>query len=129
MRDFDAAVLEFIQESGFTATYVKQTQGEYDPATGTVGTTVVEIPVQVILMDLTLQSNGLSTKYGTLVEAGDKELFMRPPHKTDPAQPILDIHPASDTVKVGTTVYKIVTMKELNPTTSDPILYMLYLRR
>lgn len=129
MKDLDLALLEFIKESGTSAILLKQSEGAYDPALGEVSTTVVEIPVQAILMDLTLQSNGLSVKYGTQVETGDKELYMRPPHKTNTALAPVEINPNSDKIKVGTTVYKIVTLKELNPSASDVILYTLYLRR
>jgi hypothetical protein len=84
---------------------------------------VSEIDVEAILMDLTLQSNGLSTKYQTLVEAGDKEAFVRP-NKVTP----FTIAPA-DRLLIGGVEYKVVTMKEVNPTTTDAILYSLYLRR
>lgn len=129
MNDFDVTVLEFIRESGGPASLLKQATGDYNPATGTVATLGDEIPVEGILMDLTLQSNGLSTKYGTLVEAGDKEFWMRPPHKTDPLLDVVQIIPASDRLRIGSIVYKIVTLKELNPTGDDPILISLYLRR
>lgn len=127
--EFDLTVLEFIRESGSTATLLKQTTGAYDPAAGTASTTSEDIAVEGILMDLTLQSNGLSTKYGTLVQAGDKEFYMRPAHKTNPLLSQVEIVPASDRLRIGTTVYKIVTFKELNPTGSDQILITLYLRR
>lgn len=129
MNDLDYAVMEFMRENPLTATYHKASRGEYDPTTGEVPSTVVEIPVQAILMDLTLQSNGLSTKYETLIEAGDKELYVRPPHKTDPLNPQLDIVPADDRVEVDGVIYKIVTFKEVNPTGADALLYSLYIRR
>lgn len=129
MSDFDLTVLEFIRESGCSATLIKEATGAYNPATGTVASDTDEIAVEAILMDLTLQSNGLSTKYGTLVEAGDKELYMRPPHKTNPLLGEIEIKPASDRIRVGAVTYKIVTFKELNPSASDPALYTLYLRR
>jgi hypothetical protein len=129
MSDFDLAVLEFVTESGLTATLVQTVEGEYDPSTGSVDTTENLTSVQGILMDLTLQSNGLSVKYGTLVEAGDKEFLMRPPHKTNNLPDPVAIQPASDRITIAGTTYKIVTLKELNPTATDPVLVSLYLRR
>lgn len=129
MSDFDFAVLEFIRESGTPATLLKQATGAYNPKTATVTTDTDEIAVEAILMDLTLQSNGMSVKYGTAIEAGDKELYMRPPHKTNPMLSPVEISPGSDRIRVGTVIYKIVTMKEVNPTGSNPLLYTLYLRR
>lgn len=127
MEDFDRTVLEFVTEYPASATLMKQTEGEYDPTTGTVETFVEEIPIQGIIMDLTLQSNGLSTKYNTLVETGDKEMFLRPPHKTNSLATPVEITP-SDKILAGGTEYKVVTQKELNPTGNDPVLVMLYLR-
>lgn len=121
--DLDLAVLEFMQEDGFIATYIKRDIGEYDPAQGAPSATVTEIPVEAIMMDLTLQSNGASVKFGTQIEAGDKELYIRP------IEELPTISPSSDTVKIGTTEYRIVTFKEVNPSASNPILFNLYIRR
>jgi hypothetical protein len=129
MEDFDHTVLEFIREYGFTAQYIKQADGEYDPATGTVSSVITQVPVEAILMDLTLNSNGLSTRFNTLVVAGDKQLIVRPPNKTDPAAPALSINTATDRVLVNGIEYKLVTFKEVNPTGADPVLFDLYIRR
>lgn len=129
MSDLDLAVIEFMNESPLTAVYIQKMVGEYDPATGEAAETVVEVPVRAILMDLTLQSNGLSTKYGTLVEAGDKELYIQPPNKNNPQSAPLAVQAGSDRVRVGSIEYKVITFKELNPTGEDPILFSLYIRR
>jgi hypothetical protein len=89
----------------------------------------VTTQVEAILMDLTLSSNGLSTRFGTLVIHGDKQLLVRPPHKADPDSPMLTINTATDRVVVNGIEYKLVTFKEINPTGADPILYDLYIRR
>lgn len=129
MNDFDQTLLEFIRESGATGTIVQTTEGAYDPSSGTLGTTTSQIPVEGILMDLTLKSDGFSVKYGTLVEAGDKEFLMRPPHKTNGWLFPIEISPASDRLMVAGITYRIATIKELNPTAADPVLISLYLRR
>lgn len=128
MNDFDEAILEFMEESGTTATYIKRT-GTYDPAQGQYVGTEKKIPVQVLILDLTLQSNGLVTKFGTNILAGDKELFVRPPHKTAPGTAPLVIDPANDSIRVGNVEYKIASMKEVNPTGNDTIVFNLHVRR
>jgi hypothetical protein len=124
-EDFDAVVSGMMADYGRTGTYVKTIAGVYDPNTGTVTTTEVQATVKLILMDLTLQSNGYSTKYGTLIQAGDKEMYVAPTSQMQ----LLGIDPATDTVKVGNIVYKVVTFKEVNPTGDRPIVYSLYVRR
>lgn len=123
LDDFHNTVLEFMRDYGTTAKLIKEVVGEYDPSLGDSPVTVTEIDVQAILMDLTLQSNGLSTKYQKLVEAGDKEAYIRP-NKDTP----FTIGP-EDRLRVGGVEYKVVTMKEINPTTTDVVLFTLYLRR
>lgn len=124
-EDFHRTVLELMDEFGGTGTFVKVKEGTYDPNTGTTSAVTVEATVQLIVMDLTLQSNGYSVKYGTLIQAGDKEIYIRPTEQMK----LLGIDPASDSVKVGNVTYKIVSFKEVNPTGTDPIVYSLYVRR
>lgn len=126
--DFDNALSEFFEEFGFEATYLKH-EDSYSSTTLKSTQTVIEIPIEAILLDLTLQSNGLSTKFGTLVLAGDKELYVRPTNKSDPIRPSLTIDPSKDRVKVNGVEYKIVTMKEINPTATEPLVFDLYIRR
>ena len=128
LAEFDAVVLEVISEVGAIMTYTKLSQGVYDPATGSVDVSSNPIPVKAMLLDLTLQSNGLSTKYGTDIQTGDKEAYFIPPMKF--GGPSITVDPVNDkfTAPDGT-VYTIVTFKEINPSGSNPILYSLYLRR
>lgn len=128
MDDFDTAVMELMAEFGTTATYIKRVS-TYDTTTSENVETTKEIPVQVILMDLTLQSNGLSTKFGTLIQAGDKEMFVRPPNKTDNGVAPLTVDPSNDSVRVKGIEYRIVSSKEVNTTGADTIIYDLYVRR
>jgi hypothetical protein len=132
-QDFDEAVAELISEFGFSSSgenkYRKIIAGTYSAELGEVSTTVVEYPIQAVVTDLTLQSNGYSVKYGTMVQAGDKEVFVRPPHKVGTTPAPITIDPATDVIEIRGVVYKIVTQKEVNPTGNDPILYSFYVRR
>lgn len=129
LDDFHQVVLDFMLDYGTTATYIQEVLGVYDPATGTASGTSVQTEVQAILQDLTLSSNGLSLRFGTLVVAGDKQLLVRPPERTVPDADPLVINPASDRVTVGGHTYKVVTFKEVNPTGDEVVLIDLYLRR
>jgi hypothetical protein len=125
--DFAYAVQQFMDESGFTASLTQPT-GSYNAATGSMTTVDTVTPVRAILMDRTLQHNGLGEKGSTEILAGDKQMFVQPP-QTPTGPTILNIDPTKDTVLVGSVRYKIVTLKEINPTSSYPMLYELYVRR
>lgn len=129
ISDFDDVVVEFMRDYPMLATYVQQTDGVYNPTTGSMSSTTVQTEVDAILLDLTLSSNGLSTRHGTTVIAGDKQLVVRPPNKKDPLAPALVINTATDRVIVNGIPYKVVTFKEINPTGDNPILFDLYIRR
>lgn len=128
MYGFDEAVLEFMRDYPLTA-YVVRSTGSYNPATASVETSDVQHPVEAILMDYTLQSNGLGVALGTDIKAGDKQLFVRPPLKSNPNATLTDIDPSTDRVIVAGVTYQVIRVKELNPTAVDVILYELQLRR
>ena len=126
--DFDKAAFEIITEFGGPGTYVKTTLADYDPSTATSEETTVEIPILVALMDLTRPNNGYGTKPGTneIIQA-DKEAYVVPPTKRGNAS-ILPVDAVNDSIVVNDITYSIVTMKEVNPSGSDPLLYIFYLR-
>lgn len=126
--DFDAVAFELVTEFGGAGTYTTQAQGSYDPSTGSVVVTQTPVTVQLVLVDLTMNTSGLSTKYNTQILAGDKEAYMIPPQKLG-GDPLPQITPGQDLVKVGSITYTVLTFKEVNQTGTDPILYTLYLRR
>lgn len=129
MEDFDRTVFEFMQEFGFTATYLQAGTATYNPTTGENTVAVTEIPVEAIQLDLPLTRNGASTATGTLIQDGDKQLFIRPPNKTDENASALVVNPAADRVRIGSTEWRIVTFKETNPSANNQILIELYIRR
>jgi hypothetical protein len=128
LSDFDGAIADFMQELGFQAIYMQATS-IYDPATGTNNVSYTEIPVQAIQVDLNLRSNGMSVGNGTLIQDGDKQLYIRPPNKTDPLALFLTVNPAADKVKINDTIWRILTFKEINPDASNQVLIELYIRR
>ena len=129
MEDFDSAIMSFFTEFGFSATYLQAGTATYNPATGENTVAVTEIPVEAIQLDLPLVRNGMSTSTGTLIQDGDKQLFIRPPNKADENATVLVVNPAADRVRIGSTEWRIVAAKETNPTGSNQILIELYIRR
>lgn len=123
--DFHEMVREMMKDFGTQGTLVSRTGGDYDPATGEVSVSDTETSITCILMDMTLQSNGSGTKDKTLIQDGDKVLYV------EPSPNVQSIDSTSDKVVVGGITYDIVTMKMIDPTAtnSSPLLYELYLRK
>jgi len=133
--DFIGMVNDMMDDFGSQGVLITQlSTGDYNPATGTNVVTNSEIPITCILMDLTLQSNGAGTKDKTLIQDGDKVLYVRPSTELLPIlmpNGILEVDSADDKVIVGGFTYDIVTTKIIDPTASNttPLLFELYLRR
>lgn len=128
-QDFMRMILDFMNDDPMTATYY-QYAIVYNPATSENEELLVsQTLVHAILLDFDRTSNGFSTKFGTLIEAGDKELYMLPTQKEDPlATPIIP-NPAADRITVAGITYKVVIVKSADPTGSNPLLYNIMLRR
>lgn len=127
--DFLRSILDFMADDPLTVYYTKYTAGVYDPATSEYTTIAVETPCQGLALDLTRNSNGLSSVYGKLILAGDKDLYLLPPNKLDPMASPLVIDTTSDRIRIGSVLYKVEDMKECNPDMTNPILYQFMLRR
>lgn len=123
LSDLESTAIELVTEFGSNSVYTNYSAGSYDPATSKVTHTSTAQTTKAVLLDLTLQSNGLSLKYGTEILAGDKEAYVLPP-----ATPV-SINPGKDTLTIGGIQYTVVTFKEINPTGSKSIVWFLYLRR
>jgi len=127
MDDFDEVVVAMMDDYGTEAIYQKSIQGAYNPETG-MSISTTQQSIKAILMDLTLQSNGYSVKWGTMVQAGDKEIYVQPPERID-HHPALVIDPATDAIVVAGVTYKVVTHKTVNPTGAHNIVHTFYVRR
>jgi hypothetical protein len=123
LPDLEEAAIELVTEFGGAGTYTSFTNGTYNTSTAKGSDTLVTQPVTAVLLDLTLQSNGMSLKYGTTIIAGDKEAYMLPPAN------LVKITPGRDYLTFGGVRYTVVTFKEINPTGNLPYVYFLYLRR
>lgn len=126
--DFDRMILDFMADDPMTATYLQYIE-DYDYATSENVLVEVATPVSCILLDFERTNNGLSSKFGQLVIAGDKELYMLPTQKRDlVATPIIP-NTTSDKIIVAGITYKIHVSKSADPTGAAPLLYNFMLRR
>lgn len=128
-ESFDLAVLEFMQDDPLTVTYISSSSGTMNYETGEYVPTLVSTPCAALLLDLTRNNAGFSTKFGLLVTQGDKEVWLQPPEKADPTMSPLVITPGADKVIVGSITYTVAAVTEINPTGDSPILYNFMLRR
>lgn len=126
--DFDRMILEFMQDDPQTATYHQYLSGVYNPATSEYTTTQVDTQVQCIVQDFDRLNAGFSSKFNTLIEAGDREMYMRPTEKVNHlATPIVP-NPTKDRVTVNGITYKIEIVKVADPG-NVPLVYNFLLRR
>ncbi len=114
-----------------TATLVqeqKSTEGSYNPDTGEfTKATATSTTVRVVLIDYALTSNGLQTKSGTLIEANDKQCYMdaKATNGTDISRAVS----AVDHLVIDGETWRVMNVKEYNPSGSYTIMYDLMLRK
>ena len=126
---FHRTAYNLITRFGSNQKYIKRSVGTYNPATSSVDVVETEITIKALIMDLTLQSNGNTYKNGTLIEAGDKQVFFIPPERLNPTvQPII-VDATTDYIRFDGQLWKIITNKEVNPSTSENIYVELYVRK
>jgi hypothetical protein len=129
MNIFDAVVQRTMKKFTGKATILIQGVGVYDDDTGTYTTSDSSYEVNCLVFDKTLQSNGTQTDKNTLIQAGDKQVFIQPVEKDKDVNPLPRIKPERDSILLSGVKYGIVTFKEINPSQSDCILIELYVRK
>lgn len=127
--DFDRLVSEFMSDFGFYATYRRMVSSTPNDTTGSVDVITEDIEIQAIRMELIRPIEGSGSKTSTQIQDGDLTLYVRPTEKTDEFADALVIDPSADRVIINNVTWKIVTVKEYNPSASDCILYELYIRK
>jgi hypothetical protein len=122
--EFNSVVTEFFDVQGWSCTaYIqKYTDGGYDVNTSEGIVNLTEYPIRAIPFDYVNKFQGTSTQDGTLIRTGDKQVFIKP------SQYVASINPESDKLRMNGTVYKIITVKEFNPTLDNVLYYELFVR-
>lgn len=121
--DFNDVVSEFFDAQGWScsATLIKTTS-VYDPNTSENIVTEKRYAMQAIPFDYINKFQGATTQTETLIRTGDKQVFIKP------TPLVADIDPSADKLQIGTTIYKIVTVKTVNPTLTNPLYHELFVR-
>lgn len=111
-----ASALRAITKAGLAAVLRRSTPGTYDTETATTGApTVTNYPCVAVSFDYELQSSGTRQADGTLIEVGDRQIYI-------PAAG-LSITPANgDLVLVDGETWVVKNVKKLKPA-STAILY------
>lgn len=122
-------IFNILQREGTTATLTQAgTDGVYDPSTSThTPSTSVVTTVKVALLDYSTQRAGLSVNDNTLIQIGDKQCYMDA--KVSGVDLAKKPSPAGDTLTVGGVTYRIMNVKEYNPSSGYTIMYDLLLRK
>lgn len=132
MQVFDKVVDKYMSRYGFDIQieYLSP-ESDYDTESGTIIEVKELINARAMMFDMTLQSNGTGNFRSTLIEAGDKQLFIKPITKNSEYQDVTleTLTPARDRIVIGGDKYKVVTFKEVNPSTSNSCLWELYIRK
>lgn len=131
LASFDSLVANMMRLFGTVATIITEdiSQAAYDPNTSQlVGYTVGQYPVNAIFLDYTLQRNGLSDSQGTLIQAGDKQCFIQPINKANSLLTMPIIQPNKDRIQVAGKTYKILSLKKVDPTMNNAVLFELHLK-
>ena len=120
-----------MQDFGTAATLIVQDDSTavYDPNTGALGGAgITQYQVNAIFMDYTLQRYGQMDETGTLIQSGDKQCFLQPLNKTNPALTMPVIQPNKDRISVAGKLYKIASLKMTNPTFANNVCFELHLK-
>lgn len=127
---FDEVVMNMMQEFGTTAHIVVTTEERYDPETSENIVEKVNYKVKACFFDYLDKNAGVGTERNTLIQTGDKQVLIQPPHKTETGVPLPHIQPNRDALKIGEKLYKIVALKEYNPSLSRAgcVLYEAFVR-
>lgn len=127
---FDSVVNDMMQEFGTTAYVAVVTQEAYDPQTSENTVVTTNYKVKAIFFDYIDKSAGAKTEKNTLVQTGDKQVFIQPPHKMDAGVPLPHLQAGKDRLKVADKLYNIVAVKQHNTTLTKNgcVLYELYVR-
>lgn len=104
--------------------------GVYNPDTSEV---VLDDPVEhttkAIFLDFAILANGLQTKGGGTIEMNDKQVYLLPIDTTTKEVFSRKPSPAGDTITdVNGKVWRIVLIKEYNPSGSNTIMYDMLVR-
>lgn len=101
--------LELLAEFGVSGVLRRPSAGTFDPAAGTVtGSTNTDYTITAALFDYGLKESGATLADGTVIKAGDKQIYV--------AASGLAVAPAiTDTLIINSVTYRIANVKIIAP--------------
>ena len=124
---FDGVVSRMMASYGGSATLKTYSEGEYVDGENIVQ----EFPfsVKVLINEYPQSGAGDKQEFNTLILSGDKQCFMQPVEKSGINIIAPEVKANRDKLQVGTTEWKILNVKEVNPSGTNNVLYELHLRK
>lgn len=116
-------VFNIMRQFGGTSTLIVNAGDSYNYETSETTPTLVEYEVQTIAFDYLQKKDGIGTESNTIVQRGDKQMFIRPKDGV----PFPD--PRADTITYKGEKFNIVTVKDINPSGNLSVLWEAYLRK
>jgi hypothetical protein len=130
MNSMDRTVATMMSRFGTTAFVKVAISEQYDTETSENIVTYQDYPVNVMVFDYVRMTYGERTENNTLIETGDKQVYVQPPQKTETGIALPHVYANRDMLKLGDKLYKIITVKQMNPSMTQEgcVLYELYIR-
>ena len=127
LSQFDTVVRDMLGMAGGIGTLRVFSTSSY--VDGEVVLTPTDYTVNLAINDFPQANSGEKSKFGTLIQADDKQVMIQPINKaeTNATQP--NIQSNRDLIIINGTEWKILALKEINPSGVDTILFDAHLRR
>lgn len=130
MNILDRTVASMMAKFGTTAQIRIAISEAYDPSTSENVVDYHDYPVNAMFFDYIRKTEGLGAENQTLIQSGDKQVYIQPPQKTDFGMALPTISPNKSLLIFGDKIYKIVTLKQHNPSMTNDgcVLFEMYVR-
>ena len=127
LSQFDTVVRDILGLAGGTGTLRVFSTSSY--VDGEVVLTPTDYTVNLAINDFPQANSGEKSKFGTLIQADDKQVMVQPINKADTNATQPNIQANRDLIIINGTEWKILALKEINPSGVDTILFDAHLRR
>lgn len=119
-----------MRQFGTTAQIRIAISEQYEPETSENIVEYHDYPVNAMFFDYLKKNEGLGTDGKTLIQSGDKQVFVQPPQKSDAGIALPTISPNKTFLVLGDKTYKVITVKQHNPsmTNNGCVLIEMYVR-
>ena len=124
---FDSTVNRLLNRFGGKGVLTIYSDGTYSD--GEITKTATNYDVTLAIFDYPQSMAGDKSNFGSLILEGDKQCYMQPVEKADPDADSINIKANRDVIKIGNVEWKILTLKEINPSGVNTIVYELHLRK